>query len=79
MQPADRSPSKVSHARLEQQRESLRHRMDRLRPVVKASSGYRTARALLGAKYLQASLTARVAVLEAANFLISVLEMIPPL
>jgi hypothetical protein len=53
--------------------------MERLQPVAKAGAGYRTARALLGAKYLQASLTARVAVLQAANFLISVLEMTPPL
>ena len=35
-------------------------------------------RALLGASYVRASLKARLAVLQTAQFMISVLEMLPP-
>jgi hypothetical protein len=77
--PADREPSNVSYAQLERHRESLHQRLERVRPVAKASAAYRTARALLGRKYMQASLAARVAVLQAAEFIISLLEKTPPL
>lgn len=76
--PADREPSSVSYARLERRRQSLQQRLERVRPVAKASAAYRTAHTLLGRKYLQASLTARVAVLQAAEFMVRLLETPPP-
>jgi hypothetical protein len=77
--PADREPSNVSYAQLERHRESLHQRLERVRPVAKAGAAYGTARTLLGRKYVQASLAARVAVLQAAEFIISLLEKTPPL
>jgi hypothetical protein len=77
--PASRKPSNVSYAQLEQRRELLRQRLERVRPVAKASAAYGTACTLLGRKYVQASLAARVAVLQAADFIISLLERTPPL
>jgi hypothetical protein len=71
--------ARVSVVRLEEQRELLRRRLERLRPLAGASRGYRTARALLGSKYQRANLVARAAILQAANFVISLLEMTPPL
>jgi hypothetical protein len=50
-----------------------------LHPKLTANRGYRSARVLLNSKYMHASLTARVAVLQAAHFMISMLEMLPPL
>jgi hypothetical protein len=77
--PVDRELPNVSYARLEQRRELLQNRLERMRPLAKANAAYATARTLLGRKYLQASLTARVAVLQAAEFIISILEKTPPL
>jgi hypothetical protein len=71
--------SNVSYARLEQQREALHQRLERVPPPGKASAGYRTARTLLGRKYLEASLAARVAILQAAEFIIGLLEKAPPM
>ena len=71
------SQPKVSHSNLEEQREILMLRLRRLHPAVAKTPGYRTARNLLGPKYMTASLTARVKVLQAASFLMSVLEMTP--
>jgi hypothetical protein len=79
MKPARRPGQKVSHARLEAQRDALIKRMARLHPKLTANRGYRSARVLLNSKYMHASLTARVAVLQAAHFMISLLEMLPPL
>jgi hypothetical protein len=45
----------------------------------KAQRGYFSARSLLGTTYRRASLVARVAVLETAQFMIHVLEMLPPM
>lgn len=63
---------------LEQKRQALVRRLDQLRPGVKASRGYRSARILLGSKYTRASVAARLGLLQAAEFLIRVLELIPP-
>ena len=49
-----------------------------LHPRLATYRGYRSARVLLNSKYMQASLAARLAVLEAAQFMISLLEMLPP-
>ena len=63
---------------LDRKREALRKRLDHLLPAAKASNGFKSASALLGASYVRADLAARVALLEAADFLIRVLEMMPP-
>ena len=52
--------------------------MASLHPKLASNQGYRSARILLSTKYIQANLTARVAVLQAAHFMISMLEMLPP-
>ena len=70
---------RLSHASLESRREALLRRMEVLAPAAKTANGYRAARTLLGSKYIRASLAARVGLVEAADFLIKVLEMIPPI
>ena len=72
------SRQKFSHANLESRREALLRRLDNLSPKLRANRGYASARALLGASYLRASLRARLAVLQTAQFMITVLEMLPP-
>ena len=76
----DRAPhkQKVSHGALEAQREALLKRLQSLPPALRNNRGYASARALLGAKYIRANLRARLAVLQTAHFMISVLEMLPP-
>ena len=76
--PIGQSQARLSHSCLEAKRTALERRIERLRPIAKASSGYRSVRALLGAKYLHANLAGRVAILEAASFLVRVLELLPP-
>lgn len=70
---------RISPARLEAQREALLKRLECLPPGLRANRGYASARSLLGASYLRANLTARLAVLQTAQFMINVLEMLPPL
>jgi hypothetical protein len=70
---------KLSHACLEARRDELLGRLERLHPKLRANRGYASARALLGTNYLRANLAARVAVLQTAQFMINVLEMLPPL
>ena len=77
--PSVHSGQKVSYADLEVRREALLKRLERLSPKLRANRGYASARALLGASYVRANLKARVAVLQTAQFMISVLEMLPPL
>lgn len=77
-QAGGQSQTRLSHSCLEEKRTALERRIERLRPIAKASSGYRSVRALLGARYLHASLAGRVAILEAASFLVRVLELLPP-
>jgi hypothetical protein len=79
LKPARRPGQRLSHARLEAQRDALLKRMASLHPKLGANRGYRSARVLLNSKYMHASLAARVAVLEAAHFMISMLEMMPPI
>ena len=77
-QPKRRREQTISKFRLEAQRKALLKRMDRLHPKITANQGYRSARALLTSKYGKAvGLAARLAVLQAAHFMISVLEMMP--
>src|SRR5690242_13736867 len=70
-------PKPVAGSKLENRRKELERRLNNLRPAAKASQGYRTARALLGNKYVHAKVAARVGLIEAADFLIRVLEMFP--
>lgn len=76
---ARRTGQKISHAELEARRDVLFKRLQRLSPKLRANRGYASARALLGASYMRANHTARLAVLQTAQFMISVLEMLPPM
>ena len=77
--PAVRSGQKLSYSSLEAQRVALLKRLESLSPKLRSNRGYASARSLLGASYLRANLTARLAVLQTAQFMISVLEMLPPM
>ncbi len=76
---ARRTGEKFSHAELEARRDVLFKRLQRLPPRLRSTRGYANARVLLGASYMRATITARMAVLQTAQFMISVLEMLPPL
>jgi hypothetical protein len=77
--PSLRSGQRVSYANLEAQREALLKRLESLSPKLRSNRGYASARSLLGTSYMRANLTARMAVLQTAQFMISVLEMLPPI
>lgn len=77
-QATNRKRVRVSHAWLEQRRKELLQRTELLLPTVKANKGFKSVRALLGSRYVRASLTARLSLLQAADFLVTVLEMMPP-
>lgn len=62
---------------LEDDRAALLMRLQNLDARAKSKPGYRTARSLLNSKFRKASITARVAVLQAATFMIEVLEKLP--
>jgi hypothetical protein len=68
----------MQHASLEAKRDALFQRMARLHPKLASHQGYKSAHALLNTKYRQAKRGARLGVLQAAHFLICVLEMMPP-
>ena len=75
----DSAKTKPNHGQLEAKRDLLLKRLERLGGRARAQRGYFSARSLLGTTYRRANLAARVAVLETAQFMISVLEMLPPL
>lgn len=77
--PSPRSGQKISYIGLEARREALLRRLESLSPKLRSNRGYASARSLLGASYMRANLTARLAVLQTAQFMISVLEMLPPM
>ena len=62
---------------MEHSREALLARLQNLDPRAKTQPGYRTALSLLNSKFRKSSLSARVAVLQAAAFMIEVLEKLP--
>jgi len=64
---------------LEARRDLLLERLFALHAAAKQTPGYRTAANLLNPIFRRSSLAARVAVLEAAKFMIEILERIPPL
>lgn len=63
--------------KLELDREVLLSRLRNLDARAKTQPGYRTALLLLNSKFRKASLTARVAVLQSAAFMVEVLEKLP--
>ena len=77
--PSHPKERKISYAHLEARRAELLRRLERLHPKLRSNRGYASARSLLGASYMRANLTARLAVLQTAQFMISVLEMLPPI
>jgi HAMP domain-containing protein len=62
---------------LERRREQLLQRLENLDPSVKSRPGYRSALRLLNQKFRAATLTARLGILEAAAFMVNVLENLP--
>lgn len=73
------SKSQPNHEELEAKRNLLLERLERLGAHAKAQRGYSSARSLLGTTYRRASLVARVAVLQTAQFMVYVLEKLPPM
>ena len=69
--------SDLRHDRLEARREALLLRLEKLDEVAKSSRGYRSTLTLLNSKYRKATLAARLGILQAAAFMIEVLEMLP--
>jgi hypothetical protein len=56
----------------------LLQRLAHLPPVLQGRPGYRSAKALLTIKYVRSKPTGRGAILRAAQFMIGVLELLPP-
>jgi hypothetical protein len=77
-QVAARTPA-LHHNTLEARREALLMRLQNLDEVAKSSRGYRSTLVLLNQKYRKATLAARLGILQAATFMIEVLELLPPL
>jgi len=63
--------------RLTSRRNLLLDRLGRLHPATKRSRGYRTARTLLEKKFVLAGPTTQVAILQAAAFMVDILEKLP--
>jgi len=82
---ASRSSQKARHhsgrlarALLEAQREALLIRLACLNPALKTNPGYRSAHVLLHSTYVRSKPGKRPAILDAAQFMIRVLEITPP-
>ena len=63
--------------RMTSSRDLLLDRLARLQPAAKRSRGYRTAVNLLGKKFLLAAPSTQLALLQAAAFMVDVLEKLP--
>jgi hypothetical protein len=72
-------PPALRHNTLEERREALLMRLQNLDEAAKSSRGYRSTLVLLNQKYRKATLAARLGILQAATFMIEVLELLPPL
>ena len=59
-------------------RDLLLRRLSQLHPVAKRARGFHTVRQLLGKGFALASASTQVALLQAASFMIDVLEKLPP-
>jgi len=60
------------------EREALFRRLAQLHETAKERRGYRTAITLLSKKFLVASQATQIALLQAASFMVDVLEKLPP-
>ena len=60
------------------EREILLARLARLQSYVKEQRGYRTAISLLSKRFLAANHATQIALLQAASFMVDVLEKLPP-
>jgi hypothetical protein len=69
--------AKLSLDRLESDREALLRRLSHLHSSAKLLPGYRSALTLLNSRFRRANLTTRLALLQAAQFMVEVLERIP--
>ena len=68
---------KLSLDRLESDREALLRRLSHLNSGAKLLPGYRSALILLNSRFRRANLGTRLALLQAAQFMVEVLERIP--
>jgi len=64
--------------RVAAERDALLHRLARLPTTVKQRPGYKTATVLLSRRFLLASQATQIALLQAASFMVDVLEKLPP-
>ena len=78
VQPAASKTAGAVSERVIAQREALFRRLARLHSAVKARQGYRTAISLLTRRFLVASQATQIALLQAASFMVGVLEKLPP-
>jgi hypothetical protein len=69
--------AKLSLDRLESDREALLRRLSHLNGGAKLLPGYRSALILLNSRFRRANLATRLALLQAAQFMVEVLERIP--
>jgi hypothetical protein len=69
--------AKLSLDRLEADREALLQRLSHLHGGAKLLPGYRSALTLLNSRFRRANLATRLALLQAAHFMVEVLERIP--
>ena len=69
--------TKLSLDRLESDREALLRRLSHLNSGAKLLPGYRSALILLNSRFRRANLATRLALLQAAQFMVEVLERIP--
>jgi hypothetical protein len=69
--------TKLSLDRLESDREALLRRLSHLSNGAKLLPGYRSALILLNSRFRRANLATRLALLQAAQFMVEVLERIP--
>jgi hypothetical protein len=70
-------PVLKSAEHLEAERESLLRRLAHLDTRAKSRPGYRTALTLLNSKFRKSTLAARATVLQAASFMVEILEKLP--
>jgi hypothetical protein len=72
-----RKRTSVRAVALAAQREDLLRRLRGLGPSAKARPGYRSALILLNSKFRAAAPAARLGILQAAGFMVNVLERLP--
>jgi hypothetical protein len=76
--PAASKTTGAAAERVIAQREALLRRLARLHSATKARQGYRTAISLLSRRFLVAGQATQIALLQAATFMVDVLEKLPP-